>query len=355
MSAAHDHETEHHGDESAHAHEHAAHHGHSHGHEHADGGWSRIAHFFVPHTHDPSDSIDDALTANREGVQALRIGLIVLLATTVLQGAVFIASGSIALLADTIHNLSDALTAIPLWIAFTLSRRPATRRFRYGLGRAEDLAGIVIVLAIAASSIVALWEAIDRIVHPRPVENLWWVAAAGVIGFLGNEIVAVYRIRVGQRIGSAALVADGVHARTDGFTSLAVVLGAIGVMLGWPLADPIVGIVIAAVILVLLIGTVRSVGRRLLDGIEPEVAHELEHALEHCAAEGVRVDEWRLRWVGHRLQGTARISVATTSLAEASATAAGVEATVRAHLPQVDVFTVTPVPAAGTAPTTGVR
>ncbi|MGD6147261.1 cation diffusion facilitator family transporter, partial [Xanthomonas citri pv. citri] len=132
-------------------------------------------------------------------------------------------SGSVALLADTIHNLSDALTAVPLWIAFVLSRRVATRKYTYGFNRAEDLAGLFIVLMIALSAVIAVWEAIDRMLNPRPMENIGWVIAAGIIGFLGNEAVAVYRIRVGRKIGSAALVADGIHARTDGFTSLAVV------------------------------------------------------------------------------------------------------------------------------------
>lgn len=185
-----------------------------------------------------------------------------------------------------------------------LSRRVATRKYTYGFNRAEDLAGLFIVLMIALSSIVAAYEAIDRMINPRPMDNIGWVIAAGVIGFLGNEAVAVYRIRVGKKIGSAALVADGVHARTDGFTSPAVVVGGIGVVLGFPLADPIVGLLISAMIAVLLIGTVRSVGRRLMDGIEPELVDCAEHALQH-PAEVESVESVRLRWVGHRLHGDA--------------------------------------------------
>ncbi|CAN5345447.1 cation diffusion facilitator family transporter [soil metagenome] len=269
----------------------------------------------MPHSHDAADSIDNALEASKEGVRALKISLVILLVTTVLQLAVVAISGSVALFADTIHNFSDALTAVPLWIAFILGRRAATRRYTYGFGRAEDLAGLFIVLVVAASAIVAAWQSIDRLVNPQPLHNLWWVLAAGVIGFLGNEIVAVYRIRVGQKIGSAALVADGIHARTDGFTSLAVVVGAIGVMLGFPLADPIVGLIISAAILVLLWGTVRSVGRRLMDGIEPELAEKARTALN--ATPGV-IDVLRLqlRWVGHRLQGAATLVVADKPLSE---------------------------------------
>lgn len=300
---------------------------HDHDHDHGRGGEGH-AHWhptglkgffygmFVPHSHDAADSIDDALEASKEGVRALKISLFVLLGTTVLQLGVVFISGSVALLADTIHNFSDALTAVPLWIAFILGRRAASRRYTFGLGRAEDLAGLFIVVVVALSAVVAAWQSIARLLDPHPLENLWWVVAAGVIGFAGNEAVAVYRIRVGQRIGSAALVADGVHARTDGFTSLAVVAGAIGAMLGFPLADPIVGILISGAIIVLLWGTVRSIGRRLMDGIEPELVDRANGAL--LDVPGITaVDRLQLRWVGHRLQGTAIVAVdaATTVMA----------------------------------------
>src|SRR5262249_34312096 len=154
---------------------------------------------------------------------------VVLGITALLQLVVVFASGSVALLADTIHNVGDATTAIPLWIAFQLVRRPPTRGFNYGLGRGEVLAGGLIVLIILFSAVVAGYEPIDRLIHPYAIAQLWWVAAAGVVGFLGNEVVAVFRIRVGREIASAALIADGYHARTDGLTSLAVVLGTLGV------------------------------------------------------------------------------------------------------------------------------
>ncbi len=293
----------------------------------------------MPHSHDAVDSIDDAMEASSEGIKAVKISLVLMLATTVLQAVVVAFSGSVALLADTIHNLSDALTAVPLWIAFVLSRRVATRKYTYGFNRAEDLAGLFIVLMIALSSVIAAYEAIDRMINPRPMENIGWVIAAGVIGFLGNEAVAVYRIRVGRRIGSAALVADGVHARTDGFTSLAVVAGGIGVLLGFPLADPIVGLLISAMIAVLLVGTVRSVGRRLMDGIEPELVDRAEHALEHLA-EVEAVERVRLRWVGHRLHGDAVVRASAMSLSDADRLAGEAEASVKRHLPNVDEMAV---------------
>lgn len=290
---------------------------------------------FVPHSHDAADSIDDALEASKEGVRALKISLFILLGTTILQFVVVLISGSIGLFADTVHNFSDALTAVPLWVAFILGRRVATRRYTFGYGRAEDLAGLFIVAVVALSAVVAAWQSIGRLISPQPLHNLWWVVAAGVIGFIGNESVAVYRIRVGQKIGSAALVADGVHARTDGFTSLAVVVGAIGVMLGFPLADPIVGILISIAIIILLWGTVRSIGRRLMDGIEPELVGRAETALSTTLGV-LAVSKLQLRWVGHRLQGAAAIRVADMPVSDAEKVVHEAEHRLARALPNLD-------------------
>lgn len=338
---ARDHE-HHHDHDHDHAHEHEHQHDHHHHHDHARHGGIRgfLRELFVPHTHDAADSVDDALEASTAGIRALKVSLFVLLATTLLQLAVVFVSNSVALLADTVHNFSDALTAVPLWVAFVLGRRAASRGYPYGYGRAEDLAGLFIVGVVAASVIVAAWQSIDRLLNPQPIEHLGWLIAAGFIGFVGNEAVAIYRIRVGRRIGSAALVADGVHARTDGFTSLAVVVGAIGVALGFPLADPIVGLVIAAAILVLFWGTVRSVGRRLMDGIEPELIDRAEHALGHTPGLA-GVGRVRLRWSGHRLTGDAVVVIdGEPSFREAEAISADAEARVRRALPKVDAFAV---------------
>lgn len=313
-------------------------HRHSHGpgsHSHPTGVKGFLYGLFVPHTHDAADSIDDALEASTHGVRALKISLFILLGTTLLQLLIFLISGSVALLADTIHNFADALTALPLWIAFVLGRRAASRRYTYGFGRAEDLAGLFIVAVVALSAIVAAVESISRFFHPATLHNLWWVVAAGIIGFAGNELVAIYRIRVGQRIGSAALVADGVHARLDGFTSLAVVLGAFGVMAGLPLADPIVGLVISAAIMVLLWGTIRSIGRRLMDGIEPDLVDKARHALEDTPGV-VSVAKIQLRWVGHRLQGAATLQLHDTSLSQAQAIAHDAEHHLSHAMPNID-------------------
>lgn len=314
-------------------------HDHDHHHDHASGFRGFLREVFVPHSHDAADSVDDAMAASTQGIRTLKISLLILLLTTAGQAGVVAISGSVALLADTVHNFSDAMTAVPLWIAFALGRRAATKTYTFGLGRAEDLAGLFIVLVVALSAVVAAWQAIDRLLNPRPLDNLAWVIIAGVIGFLGNEIVAIYRIRTGRRIGSAALVADGVHARTDGFTSLAVVLGGIGVLLGFPLADPIVGLIISAAIMVLLIGTARNVGRRLLDGVEPELVERTEHAIRHVP-EISEITDIRLRWVGHRLHGEAVVLVPSVSLTEANAIADRAERSVREHVRNLDTFSV---------------
>jgi len=232
-----------------------------------------------------------------------------LMMTAVLQLVVVFLSGSVALLSDTIHNFGDAATAVPLWIAFALSRLPASRRFPFGYGRVEDLAGVIVVLIILFSAIVAGYQAVERFVNPQPVGLLWAVAVASVVGFLGNEAVAVFRIRVGRRIGSAALVADGYHARTDGWTSLAVLIGAIGVWLGYPLADPIVGLLISLAILMIVWQSGRAVFTRLLDGVEPGIVEEIRHAAHHVP--GVEeVAEVRARWSGHRLRAEINVAVA---------------------------------------------
>jgi cation diffusion facilitator family transporter len=269
--------------------------------------WAALRHLVSAHSHDPAESLD-AATATRDGMRAVVVSLVGLGATAALQVVVLVMSGSVALLADTIHNFSDALTALPLGVAFWLGRRPPNRRYTYGYGRAEDLAGIFIVAMIALSAAIAGWEAITRLVDPQTIARPGWVALAGVIGCLGNELVATYRIRVGRRIGSAALVADGFHARTDGLTSLAVIIAALGTMAGWPLADPLVGLAISIAILNVLRHAARDIYRRLMDQVDPALVDQIEHQLTHTA--GIRhVDSVRVRWIGHELHADAEVAL----------------------------------------------
>ena len=321
-------------------------HEHDHHHESSGGAVGRvIREVFAPHSHDASDSIDGALESSAAGIRAVKVSLFALGATATAQIVVVVVSGSVALLADTIHNFSDALTAVPLWIAFALGTKAATRRYTYGFGRAEDLAGLFVVAMIALSAIVAGVESIRRLMNPVAIENVGWVAAAGLIGFIGNELVAVYRIRVGRRIGSVALVADGLHARTDGFTSLAVVLGAGGVALGFPLADPIVGLLITVAILAVLRTAVCDVFRRLMDGVDPHLVDAAEAAL--AAEPGVTaVRSVKMRWLGHRLHADAELDIdPATSLDEAHRIAHEAEHTLTHCVPKLSSALVHAYPA----------
>lgn len=297
-------------------------------------GWHAHRHHHLHHRHNDG-RVDASILTTARGIWAVKWSFAGLMVTTLLQVAIVLVSGSVALLADTIHNAGDAATAIPLGIAFWLACRRPSRRFTYGLGRIEDLAGMAVVLTILLSAAAAGWEAIRRLLHPQPIANLGWVAAASLAGFLGNEAVAVFRIRVGREIGSVALVADGYHARADGWTSLAVLFGAVGVWLGYPLADPLVGLGITAAILAIVWQSGRAVFTRLLDGVDPEVIDELRHAAARVA--GVRhVTEVRARWVGHRLHAELNVVVAPDlSVAEAHALAKEVRHALLHHLPHL--------------------
>jgi cation diffusion facilitator family transporter len=275
------------------------------------------------------------MESSRDGLRALWISLVVLAVTAAIQAAVVALSGSVALLGDTLHNVADALTAVPLGFAFLIGRRPPNRRYTYGYGRAEDLAGIVIVLVIAASSVAAAYVAIRRLAHPQEITHLWVVAVAALVGFAGNEIVARYRITVGRRIGSAALVADGLHARTDGFTSLAVLLGAGGVAIGWTWADPVVGLLITVAIAVVLRDAARQVYRRLMDAVDPELLAAVEAQLRVTPGV-VDIGTARMRWIGHQLRAECEIMVDDAStVADAHAIAHDAEHRLIHNIPRL--------------------
>jgi cation diffusion facilitator family transporter len=294
----------------AHEHEHGHHHEqhHEHKHEHRPGWIARLRHMLRPHSHDAADKVDAAMETSAQGIRALWVSLLVLGVTALIEAAVVALSGSVALLGDALHNAADALTAVPLGVAFLAGRRPPTRRYTYGYGRAEDLAGVVIILFIAASSALAAYAAVTRLASPYAVTHLIAVAVAALVGFTGNELVARYRISVGRRIGSAALIADGLHARTDGFTSLAVLLGAGGVAIGWNWADPVVGLGITVAILAVLRQAAREIYRRLMDAVDPSLVDAAERTLRGTAGV-LDVGEVRMRWIGHRLRAECAVIV----------------------------------------------
>jgi cation diffusion facilitator family transporter len=276
----------HHHHDHEHGHEHGHHNGHGHGH----------------------GVVDPTISTTPEGLWALKWSFAVLTATALLQAAIVFVSGSVGLLADTIHNFGDAATAIPLGIAFLFARKQPSKRFTFGYGRAEDLAGIAIVLTILFSAIFAGYESIQRLFHPQDISHLWSVVAASVVGFIGNEVVAIFRIRVGRRIGSAALIADGYHARVDGWTSLAVLAGMLGVWLGYPLADPIVGLIITIAIFGIVVQSGKQIFTRMLDGVNPHVVDEIRHAAAHVL-QVKEVTDVRARWLGHRLHAEVNVTL----------------------------------------------
>jgi len=267
-----------------------------HGHGHHTGVRDFLAGLLFRHSHGHGDlAADGAFADNEAGIRTVWIALAALGITSLLQLSIVFASGSVALLADTAHNIGDGLNSIPLLIAFYLARKAATRRYTYGYGRAEDIAGIFIVLSILVSAGIVF-------------EVIGWVAAAAVIGFLGNEAVAIMQIRVGKRIGSEALIADGLHARTDGLTSLAVLLAAGGSRLGFPLADPIIGTLIGVAILFITWDATKRMWYRLMDAVEPAIVDQVETAV--ASFPWVQsIKRLRLRWVGHQLQGDMLLSI----------------------------------------------
>jgi cation diffusion facilitator family transporter len=286
-------------------------HPHDHSHDHNRGlwGWLAAVFHFHGHSHQSTELVtDQAFVDNEQGIRTVWLALAALGLTAIIQVVIVAWSGSVALLADTLHNIGDGLNSIPLLFAFYLARRAATRRYTYGFARAEDVAGIFIVLSIAVSAGIIFWESIQKFIYPTPVTNLGWLAAAAVVGFVGNEAVALLQIRVGRKIGSAAMVADGLHARTDGLTSLAVLLAAGGVWLGWPVLDPIIGILIGVAILFITRDAMVTMWYRLMDAIEPEILERAEAVLKR-QADIKEFRRLRMRWIGHRLHAEVYIAV----------------------------------------------
>ncbi|MCI0399669.1 MAG: cation diffusion facilitator family transporter [Chloroflexi bacterium] len=290
------------------------HHPHNHNqtgrdHRHSPGQWLRSILCLPDHAHHYQELVSDqAFLNNAAGIRTVWLALGALLLTAVIQIAIVSWSGSVALFADTMHNIGDGLNSIPLLITFYLARRAATRRYTYGFGKAEDIAGIFIVLSIAFSAGVIFWQSYQKLLNPQPLSNLGWLVAAAIVGFLGNEAVALMQIRVGKKINSAALVADGLHARTDGLTSLAILAAAAGSWLGYPILDPIVGFLIGLTILFIAKDAMKTMWYRLMDAIEPEILDEAETIVQRQS--GVKaLRRLRLRWLGHQLQAEVTIAV----------------------------------------------
>lgn len=300
----HDHDHHRHDD-----HDHHDHHPHDHASEHTL--WQRIASaLHLPgYSHDHGSlSQETVFFENDLAIRTVKLALLALGITTLMQFLIYVASGSVALLGDTVHNLTDALNSIPLWIAFVLAKRAPNKRYTYGYGRAEDVAGLFIVVSIAFSAIYILWESFQKLVNPQPLTNLGWVALAALVGFAGNEMVALLQIRVGRKIGSEAMIADGLHARTDGLTSLAVLVAAGGAALGFPILDPLIGLFIGMIIMFITWRALISIWYRLMDAVDPALVRNAEKTiLEHPEAKAIH--RLQMRYIGHRLHAELLIAV----------------------------------------------
>lgn len=282
-------------------------------HEHgsSDSVWATIASaFHLPgHSHShATPAATDALFTSKLGIRALNLSLFLLGATTAFQLFIYLASGSVALLADTVHNFGDTLNSVPLLISLYLGRRLATTRYTHGFGRAEDVAGLFIVASIAFSAGYILLESFQKFINPQSILNPGWVAAAAIIGFLGNEAVAIIEISVGRRIGSEAMVIDGRHARVDGLTSLAVLPAVIGSIWGVTILDPIFALLIGIAILFITRDASVGMWHRLMDAVDPELTERAQPSLG-SNENVVNVNKLRLRWIGHFLTIEAQLTL----------------------------------------------
>jgi cation diffusion facilitator family transporter len=315
-------------------------------HSHGTGllGWLGAIFHFHGHSHEDEERGADPLLSTDEGIRIVWFAFAALTVTTIIQIAIVSLSGSVALLADAIHNVGDSLNAIPLLIAFSLARRRATRRYTYGYGRAEDIAGVLIVLSIAFSAAYIFWESFLRLLHPRPVQHIPWVVAAAIIGFLGNEAVALLQIRAGRRMGSEAMVADGLHARIDGLTSLAVLIAAAGTVLGFSIIDPIIGLVMGVSIVFITKDAAVRIWQRLMDGVDPTITDRIEQYAGDVP--GVHaVQSIRVRWFGHQLQADVTLLLdEEQSFAESADVTMAVRQTLLAHVRHLALLTIEALP-----------
>ena len=278
---------------------------HQHNHEHGEHGHEHNGHGKHGHEH---GKVDADLYGNRAGLRAVQISTAGMLLVSLIQLSIALYGGSAGLFADALHNLGDVLTTVALWIAFVFSNRAANGRYTYGYYRAEDLAGVFIVLVIIASAVAGAVESILKLKSGGVPTQIYLSMVAAAIGCIGNEALAQYKITVGKRINSVPLIADGQHSRIDGLTSVAALLGLIGVKLNLPIADPLAGIVITLVILRVVYTTSRSVLQRLLDAVDPHIVPSIIETANQV--EGVEtITDVRARWVGHTLHIAMNIEV----------------------------------------------
>ena len=282
----------------------------------------------------------------RLAMRAIVVSSAGLLLTSSFELAITVLSGSVALLSDAIHNLGDVFTTVGVYIGFRLSRRSGTTRYPYGFGRAEDLAGIVILLAIWSSAVLAGWQSYEKLVSGRGTSHLALGMVAAVIGIIGNQLVARYKLRVGREIKSAPLLVDARHSWLDTIASAGALAGLIGVAAGLRIADPLAGFAITLLIIHIGVDATRDVARRLMDENDEAVAEAIAHVASHVRGV-VRVDDVRARWLGREVEARVRVGLPVeTSFTDAHEVAHRVRDAVRRDVPDLRDVVVEPVPAA---------
>ncbi|WP_343571292.1 cation diffusion facilitator family transporter [Mycobacterium sp.] len=291
-----------------------------------------------PATSFPLPVTTDDAGERRQANRAVGISALVLALTGLIELVIAVVSGSVALLGDALHNLSDVSTSALVFVGFRASRRLPTERYTYGYERAEDLAGIGVALVIWSSAIVAGQESVEKLINHGSTGHVGWGIAAAAVGIAGNQLVARYKLTVGRRIRSATVVADAKHSRLDALSSAGAMLGLIAVALGWTWADAVAGIVVTGFICHVGWEVTADIAHRLLDGVDPEIITTAEFAALEVA--GVQHAHARARWTGRTL----RVEVegfldSETSLAAADEIGRGVCAILTSRIPELQSFT----------------
>ena len=287
----------------------------------------------------------DADEVNRgKAIRAIVFSSLGLLATSTLELFVVVLSGSVALLSDALHNLGDVFTTVGVYLGFRASRKVATRKYPYGYGRAEDLAGIVIVAAIWSSAVLAAWQSYEKLVTGRGTSHLPLGMLAATIGIVGNQMVARYKLKVGREIKSAPLIVDARHSMLDALASGGALLGLIGVALGFRVADPLAGFAIALLIVRIGVVATRDVVSRLMDANDEELGRAVLAAIDRIPAVKA-VSDLRVRWLGRQVEVRIRVHLpATMPFSAAHDVTHQVERAVLEVIPDVREVTVEPVP-----------
>lgn len=288
------------------------------------------------------DSVQREEANRRRAIQAIVGSSLGLLVTSALELLVVAFSGSVALLSDALHNLGDVFTTVGVYFGFRASRKPPTPRFPYGFGRAEDLAGIVVVMAIWGSAVLAALESYNKLISGRGTSHLAWGMVAALIGIVGNRLVARYKLNVGREIKSAPLIVDARHSWLDAVSSAGALIGLLGVAAGFRAADPIAGFAISLFIVRIGLEATRDVVFRLMDAQDEALAEAVRGVASELLEDEASVRDVRIRWLGRQVEVRLVVRLAgDTSLRDATRTARELDAVVKHRIPDTREILVT--------------